>query len=114
MALPEFTKQLVESRLSSYCEERVPLHVRDQVRLAFKIRGNSVTLFEQRPNFQDKSQWIDLPVAQFRYNPGNTKWTLYCCDRNSKWHEFLPFPPNKDFVKLVNEVEKDSTGIFWG
>jgi hypothetical protein len=114
MDLPEFTRRLVESKLSSYCENRVPLTVRDKVRLVFKIRGNLVTLFEQRPSFQDKSIWLDLPVAQFRFNPANSYWTLYCRDRNSKWFEFLPVRPTKNFDKLVDEVEKDTTHIFWG
>jgi len=114
MALPEFTKQLVESKLSSYCERRVPPHIRDRVKLAFKIRGKSVTLFEQRPVYWEKSKWIDIPVAQFRFNPSRSLWTLYCADRNSKWHEYLLTEPTRDFDVLLIEVEKDPTGIFWG
>jgi hypothetical protein len=114
MALPEFTKRLVESKLSSYCEQRVPLHVRDRVKLAFKIRGNSVTLFEQRPVYREKSKWVDIPVAQFRFNLSRSLWTLYCADRNSKWHEYLPAALTRDFDMLLAEVDKDPTGIFWG
>jgi hypothetical protein len=114
MALPEFTRRLVESKLSSYCEQRVPLHVRDRVKLAFKIRGNCVTLFEQRPVYWEKSKWTEMPIAQFRFNPNRSLWTLYCADRNSKWHEYLPAAPTKDFDVLLVEVEKDPTGIFWG
>jgi len=114
MSLTEFTKRLVESKLSSYCEQRVPLHVRDRVKLAFKIRGNSVTLFEQRTAYREKTRWIDIPIAQFRFNTSRFLWTLYCMDRNSKWHEYLPAASTKDFDALLKEVEKDPTGIFWG
>lgn len=114
MALPEFTKRLVESKLSSYCDQRVPLHVRDQVKLAFKIRGDSVTLFEQRRAFREKSKWVDIPVAQFRFSPGRSLWTLFCADRNSKWHEYFPIKPARDIDVLLAEVDKDPTGIFWG
>ena len=114
MALPEFTKRMIESKLSSYCEQKVPLHIRDRVKLAFKIRGNSVKLFEQRPAYREKSKWVDVPVAQFRFNPSRSLWTLFCADRNSKWHEYLPAEPTKDFDVLLVEVDKDPTAIFWG
>jgi len=114
MTLPEFTKRLVESNMSSYCEQRVPLHIRDRVKLAFKIRGNRVTLLEKRPVYWEKSKWTDMPIAQFRFNPSKSLCTLYCAERNSKWHEYPLVAPTRDFDALLAEVEKDPTGIFWG
>jgi hypothetical protein len=114
MSLSEFTKKLVKSQLASYYDRRVPPHVRDQVRLAHTIRGNSVTLIEQRRSFRDRSAWIDSPISQFRFNPDTSMWTLYCRDRNSKWHEYRPLKPSKDFNDLLLEVERDPTHIFWG
>jgi hypothetical protein len=114
MSLPEFTKQLIESKLSSYCEQRVPPHALDQVELTYKIRGNFVTLIERRRSLQDRSAWVEIPISQFRYNPNKSTWTLYCADRNSKWHEYLPLRPSKNFNNLLSEVEKDATHIFWG
>ena len=69
MALPDFTKNLIEKKLNDYCVKKVPAHVKDQYRLGFKFRGNSVTLYEERPTFMDPSEWIDVVVAQFRYDP---------------------------------------------
>lgn len=105
---------MIESKLLSYCEQKVPLHIRDQVKLAFKIRGNSVTLYEQRPVYREKAKWVDVPVAQFRFNLSRSLWTLFCADRNSKWHEYLPSEPTRDFDVLLAEVDKDPTAIFWG
>ena len=64
MALPESTKQFAEKRLDTYCDERVPPHTRHQVRLGYKIRGNYVTLYEERPSFLDYEAWVDIKVAQ--------------------------------------------------
>ena len=114
MPLPEFTQQLIKSKLSSYCNKRVPPHVRDQIKLDFKIRGNSVTLFEQRRSLHKQDEWIDIPIAQFRYDTAESLWTLFCTDRNSKWHQYTPAKPSKDFNTLLLEVENDPTGIFWG
>ena len=62
----------------------------------------------------DSSTWVGIPIAQFRFNPKNSKWTLYCADRNSRWHEYNDLDPDQEFETLLREVDADPTGIFWG
>jgi hypothetical protein len=114
MALPELVRRLVEEKLNAYCLKKVPAHVRDLVRLNFKIQGNNVTLFEERPAFGKANTWVDIVVAQFRFTQDKGTWTLYWADRNSRWHEYEEVLPSKNFDKLLLEVDKDPTGIFWG
>jgi hypothetical protein len=114
MALPELIKKQVETILEPFCQNRIPLHVRDMVRLVFSFRGNSVSLFEERPYFQDPSRWTSSPVAQFRFDQDDKTWSLYCADRNSKWHPYDRAKPSRQFTHLLKAVESDSTGIFWG
>ena len=114
MALPELVKQLVETKLKKYCKAKIPGHVRDKIRLTYQIKGNNVTLIEERPYFQDPSIWTESPVAQFRYNAKENEWSLYCRDRNSKWHLFTEFIPSPKFDDLLEEIDDDPTGIFWG
>jgi len=114
MPLPEFTRKLVETRLSIYCENRIPVTVRNKVRLAFKIRGNNVTLYETRPYFMDPSVWTESPIAQFRFDDETKRWNLYCCDRNSKWYLYSEIDSSANFDDLLKEVDRDPTGIFWG
>jgi len=35
-------------------------------------------------------------------------------DRNSKWHVYDEIEPATDFESLLQEVDDDPTGIFWG
>ncbi|OGS46246.1 MAG: hypothetical protein A2539_02645 [Elusimicrobia bacterium RIFOXYD2_FULL_34_15] len=114
MAIPEGVKQQIENKLREYCSNRIPEHASDMVKLDFKIKGNSITLFEMRPAFDKTNEWVDIVIAQFRHNPENSFWTLYCADRNSKWNRYIDTDPTEDFDKLLKEVEKDPTGIFWG
>jgi hypothetical protein len=114
MPLPPEIRDEVNAKLRGYCENRVPAHLRDEIRVGFEVRGNSVTLFEERPYWRDKNKWSHTVVAQFRFDPTNCRWTLFCADRNSKWHR-LPDPqPSKSIDALLKEVDSDSTGIFWG
>lgn len=114
MALPQFVRELIETKLSHYCKNKVPAHARKEVRVDFSIRGNSVTLFEQRPSFLDPITWTKNTRAQFRYNPATGYWTLYWPDRNDRWREYMDMDPTKNFEMIIEEVEADPIGIFWG
>ena len=114
MALSELIRKQVEKTLEPFCENRIPPHVRDKVRLKFSFRGESVSLFEERPYFQDPSQWTSSPIAQFRFNSEDKTWSLYYPDRNSKWHSYERAKPSRQFTHLLRAVEHDPTGIFWG
>ena len=114
MALDEITKARATKLLGAFCEKRVPRHLWHKVRLHFEIHGRSLTLIEDRPYFQDPSQWTHSPVAQFRHDEETKRWTLYCCDRNSKWHRYMDLDSTTDLEDLIKEVDRDPTGIFWG
>lgn len=114
MALPVLVRQLVDSKLASFYERRLPAHVREEIRLFHTYRGNSVTLIEARPPYIGPSEWSQLRVAQFRYDSETRAWTLYYADRNSRWHWYWDIEPTTDFDDLLREVDEDPTGIFWG
>jgi len=114
MPLSEFEKQRVIKVFSAYCETKVPHHISDQFRIEFELRGCEIKLFESRPDWRDKNQWVSQKVARFKKNIGTNSWQLYYADKNDRWHVFEPYPTDKDIEKLLAEVETDSTGIFWG
>ncbi len=58
MALSDTVKHQAETLLRAFCERRVPATLRDKIRLTYGFRGNSVTLFENRPGFTDPGKWI--------------------------------------------------------
>jgi hypothetical protein len=114
MALPELTKKQIEKTLTAYCKAKAPANLKHKVRVGFKLRGNTVTLYEERPAFGKPDTWVDIVVAQFRFNLQSKEWTLYCADRNSKWHFYYEAEPSKNFEELLKQVDEDPTGIFWG
>jgi hypothetical protein len=114
MPLSEFEKERVERIFSAYCAMKAPHHISDQFRVEFELRGEEVKLFESRPFPLDKSQWISHKIARFKKDRESNCWCLYYADRNERWHSFEPYPSDKDIEKLLAEVEKDMSGIFWG
>ena len=114
MALPPLVRQLVEAKLDKYCEQKIPPRVRDKIKLTYKFRGNSVTLVETRPYYLDETVWTESVVAQFRYDLGDKTWTLYCADRNSRWHLYDFVEPTRELDAILTAIDNDKTGIFWG
>ena len=114
MALTVFEKERINKIFTKFCNDRIPPHARDQVKLEYEIRGSEVKLFEIRPHFRDKETLIKSKIARFKKEPDTNIWSLFCVDRNGKWRFFVPYPEDKNNEKLLHEVDEDQTCIFWG
>lgn len=109
--LDPFTRKRIEKIMNQYIDEKVPKHIRDQIRLNYKIRGNNVTLVEERPAFMSK-EWVELDIAQFRLESG--QWKVYWRDSKKKWHWVDDITPVGNFETQLMIVEEDTRGMFWG
>jgi len=114
MALTAFEKRRINNIFSKYCDEKIAPDLKAQLQIEYAIWGNEVKLFECRPYFLDKSEWTRTKIARFKKDLETNFWELYYADRNGKWHLCEPDAYNKDIEKLLNEVDQDTTGIFWG
>ncbi len=94
----------------------MPALARDQVGLEFSARGNAITIVERRPPWHPGlgPDWSSLKIAQLRYDPAASTWSLYCCDRNERWFQYFDIEPSRDVRPLLAEIDADPTGIFWG
>jgi len=101
--LPEIDRRRVSKLLASF-DARVPARVRDKVRYGHSFRGNSVTLFERRPRYNNPSVWGQLAVAQFRRNARTGLWSLHCCTQNGRWHLYEGAAPTRKLASLLAEV----------
>lgn len=114
MPIPNDVRAVVETRLDRYCLEKVPAHVRDQVRLGYVIEGMALTLFEERPHFQKPAVWTRMGIARIRFSKTHLTWTLYWPDQHAKWHIYTLLPPSANFERILKEIDTDPTCIFWG
>ena len=114
MALTETQRAHVVRQLTAYCAQRVPTEARSKVRVGYRIEGNAVVLYEERPAFHPPHDWQEMVVAKFTYVGTQRKWRLYCQHRDRRWHAYQALPAASSFAKLLDEVDVDPTGIFWG
>lgn len=114
MPILSLHKQLIEKIMTNYCSTKIPKEFQNQIRLSYKIRGNNITIIESRPYFQDNSIWTDMKIAQIRFRNEDKSYTLYCLDRNERYHLYELINSSKDLNELLKEIDDDPTGIFWG
>ncbi len=102
--------------IRSYCEQRVPPHAIHQVRVEAIVDRGAATIIERRapcrPDYGP--EWTTAPVARLRYTISRRHWTLYRRDRNFRWHRYAYLEPSADVTVLLDEIDSDPTGIFWG
>ncbi len=101
-------------KLQQACRRRVPEQLKDEIRLEVTARGKRVSIHEQRPVWHAASgDWTSMPIAQLRYE-GHGLWTLYAGDSNGKWHQYSDLEPRQPIDIIVDELDTDPTGVFWG
>ncbi|GMK41284.1 hypothetical protein PCCS19_43400 [Paenibacillus sp. CCS19] len=108
--MDDFTKKRIEKIMNVYIEQKVPKHIRNEIRLNYKIRGNNVTLVEERPAFMSK-EWVELTVAQFRLE--QNQWKVYWRDSKKKWHFVEDITPADNFETQLLIVDEDKRNMFW-
>lgn len=108
--------ELDVARVRRWCDERVPAHVRDQVRIECDVAPRHLTILECRPPWgQDiGTEWTSCPIARLRYTKATGTWSLFWRDSSSKFHEYDGAAPSPRVDDLLAEIERDPTAIFWG
>ena len=105
------------ARVQRWCRDRVPAHVRDEVRVEVDVAERHVTIVECRPPWRADmgAEWTRFPIARLRYAKTTGVWSLYWRDRNLKrFHEYDPACLRPEVEELLAEVERDPSAIFWG
>jgi hypothetical protein len=112
MPLPE----LDLARVRRWCEQRVPAHVRDKVRVECDVADRHLTILECRAPWgaSPGAEWTRFPIARLRYTKSRTEWTLYYRDSNERFHLYDRLEPAQTVEPLLNELDADPTALFWG
>lgn len=112
MALDEFTRKAVDEKLGAFCEERIPPHIRGQIKLSYSFWKDSVILYEERPRWDEPSEWTKMKIARIDFDPESRGWTLWAYDRNDRPRFYIDLRSNVSLDEVIAEIDEDPTGIF--
>lgn len=104
------------ARVQRWCRDRVPAHVRDEVRVEVDVAERYLTIVECRPPWRADvaAEWTRSPIARLRYTKSAGVWSLYWRDRNLRFHAYDLVSPAASIEELLAEVDRDPTAIFSG
>lgn len=115
MVFNDIERKQCEVAVTRFIEaRRPPLHLRDQVDLSFRLRGQSVEIFEVRPAYRDPSTRIEHAVAKATYVRSANNWRIYWQRADLKWHRYGPCPEARSVDRFLEIVGADPHGCFFG
>ena len=116
MALPDDVKDDALSLVATYCATKIPAEHDNRIRLEYKVRGNTITVFECRPPWREDfgPEWTAMRICSMQWDPVTRLWTLYARDRNDRRLDYPYIGPTPSVKPLLVELDADPTCIFWG
>lgn len=114
MALSEFEIKRYEKPIKAYCANKFPAHIRNELRLDYVIKDQSIILFTVRPQWDDPTQIINSEFAKATYVKTKKVWMIYWMRANLKWYGYEPKAEVKSIEEFIETVEEDKYGCFYG
>jgi hypothetical protein len=106
--------QRIKKLVGGFCEQRIPDHLRSQIKVFYEIRGYDVRITETRPHYMKSNEWTESPIARLKYDPDILEWQLYWMRASGKWQKYAEFKPTNNLQSVIEEIEKDPYCVFWG
>jgi len=115
MALSELERKRLERTVGEFVERRrPPAHIRPQVDLGFRVKGQSVEIFEVRPRWNKPSERIEEAVAKATFVKNDATWRVFWQRADLKWHRYDPAPEVPSLERFLELVETDEFSCFFG
>lgn len=116
MAFSELETKRLEKAVGAFVEKRRPAaHLRHQLDLAYRIKGQSVEIFEVRPGWRGApGETMEQPVAKATYVRTTNLWKVFWMRADLKWHAYSPAPQVGTIDRFLTLVAEDKHACFFG
>jgi len=89
MAFSEFELKKIEKALATFLKiRRPPPEIRSEVDLGYRLSGQSLELFEIRPQWDNPSIIREHPFAKATYVTTQKSWKIFLHRADLKWHGY--------------------------
>ncbi len=115
MALNDIERTRVERAVGAFVEKFRPApHIRPKLDFGFRVSGQSVELFEIRPQWDRSEVKRERSFAKATYVRTQGKWRVFWMRADLKWHSYLPKPEVNAIEEFLATVQKDDHACFFG
>jgi len=115
MSLSEFELKKCEKAIAAFMKKRrPPPHIRKELDLGHRIKGQSIEIFEIRPEWRNPEITIEIPVAKCTYVRTQGTWKVYWQRQDLKWHRYEQDPEVKSIEAFFELVDRDEYACFFG
>ncbi len=115
MAISEFEIKRCEKIVDAYLERcRPPAHIRHEVDINYRIKNQSIEIFEIRPSFRDPQTKTETMVAKTTYIKKSGKWKIFWQKADMKWYSYDPVPETNFLEDFIKVLENDEHSCFFG
>jgi hypothetical protein len=114
MSFSEFERQMIKKEVGGLCSRRTPENLKDKLRFEYDIEKQNVIIYEVRPAWNNPEKHTRNPFAKLTYVKSRNIWKLYWKRASGKWERYEPKDSNKVLEVLVQEIDKDPYGCFFG
>ena len=115
MAISEFEIKRCEKEIEKFLAiHRPPAHIRNEVDIGYRIKDQSVEIFEIRPHWKEPSEKMETPVAKTTYVKRQGVWKVFWHMSDMKWHGYKPTPEVSSIEEFLALVGEDKHCCFFG
>lgn len=115
MAFSEFERKRHERDIAKFMERRrPPPEIRPKLDLGFRIEGQSVELFEIRPDWRGSSKTMESAVAKATFVRTQNRWKIYWMRSDLRWHGYEPMLEVRSLEAFFHVVDRDEHCCFFG
>jgi hypothetical protein len=115
MTFNELEQKRIDKTVGAFIDKRrPPPHIRPELDLGFRVKGQSVEIFEVRPDWRSPGEKMELPVAKATYVKTQRVWKVYWQRSDLKWHAYPPQPEVASLEDFLSLVDEDEHSCFFG
>ncbi|MBS1487441.1 MAG: DUF3024 domain-containing protein [Bacteroidetes bacterium] len=108
------TLDVIEAMENYLMRNRPPESIRPKLDLGYKIEGQSIIVFEIRPQWNDPQVILELPFAKTTFVKTKNNWKVFWMRSNLSWCSYEPKPTVKNVKEFTKLIEEDKHHCFLG
>ncbi len=115
MAFSEFEAIRYDRVIRRFVEKRrPPPNIRHELDLSYRLKDQSVEIFEIRPAWNNPYETLEIRVAKATFVRTRAVWRVFWQRADLKWHRYDPMPEVERLEDFVALVDRDRHACFFG